>query len=248
MINRLAFALGRLPVKVRRGLARGAWWSIYPWSAYWRLGGNDPDVDEALRRHAARKGAVCWDIGAHHGIYAVGLARAVGPSGFVEAFEPDPVSLGRLRWHRRLNRLHHLRIHAVAVSDRTGDARIYQYSEFGGTTSHLPFQGENLDGVRSRPVATLRLDDWVRDQNPRLPDFIKIDVEGHAVPALRGTRETLARALPVVLLAVHTAEERDEGGAILSQLGYTLEPVSADDARRIARDAFGEFICHPPSR
>src|SRR4051812_11544121 len=42
--------LGRIPVKVRHGLARGAWWSIYPHSAYWRLGGNDACVEEALRQ------------------------------------------------------------------------------------------------------------------------------------------------------------------------------------------------------
>lgn len=240
--------LGRLPVPVLRGLACGAWWSVYPHSSYWRLGGNDPDIEAVLRRHACRPGLVCWDIGAHHGIYSVGLARAVGPGGRVEAFEPDPVSLGRLRWHRRLNRLDNLRVHAVAASDRNGSARLYQYDGFGSTTSHLPYPGESLDGVASSDIETARLDDWVDGGRLSPPAFVKIDVEGHALPALAGMRKTLSAALPVVLLAVHTREELDGGREFFSGLGYTLHPVSSHAAARLEKDCFGELVCLPPSR
>lgn len=239
--------LGCLPVPVLRGLSRGAWWSVYPHSSYWRLGANDPDVESALRRHACRPGFVCWDIGAHHGIYAVGLARAVGPDGRVEAFEPDPVSQGRLRWHRRINRLGNLHIHTVAASNRNGVARLYQYDGFGSTTSHLPYPGETLDHVPSRDIETARLDDWVENGLIRAPDFIKIDIEGHAFPALDGMRRTVTTSLPVILLAIHTDEERDGCGELLKGLGYTLEPVSPHAARRIEQDSFGELVCLPPS-
>ena len=247
MFTRLIEFLGRFPVPVLRGLARGAWWSLYPCSAYWRLGGNDPDVEAVLRRHACRPGLVCWDIGAHHGIYAVGLARAVGPQGCVEAFEPDPVSLGRLRWHRRLNRLSHLLIHPVAVSERNGPSRLYQYDGFGSTTSHLPYAGETLNGAASVGIETARLDDWVEAGRIRLPHFVKIDVEGHAVPALEGMRATLARARPVILLAVHTRDELTGGMAILQSLGYTLTAVSPAAAARIEAACFGELVCLPPA-
>lgn len=244
-LNRLKYFLGRFPVKVQRGLAHGAWWSIYPSSAYWRLGGNDPDVETALTRHAAHKNYICWDIGAHHGIYAVGLARAVGPDGRVEAFEPDPVSAGRLRWHKRLNRLSHLHIHEVAASEKSGEARIYQYNGFGATTSHLPFAGETLAHVPSAPIKIIRLDDWLREGRIRPPNFIKIDVEGHGVAALSGMKETLQNHRPIVLLAVHTAEERDRGSALLQELGYQLEPVSPATGIEIKERAFGELICLP---
>ena len=32
-----------LPVKVREGIAKGAWWTLYPFSAYWR-GGFEPEL------------------------------------------------------------------------------------------------------------------------------------------------------------------------------------------------------------
>lgn len=246
MISPLIRFLGHFPVPVLRGLARGALWSIYPHSSYWRLGGNDSDVETVIRQHACRPGLVCWDIGAHQGIYAVGVARAVGPDGCVEAFEPDPVSVGRLRWHRGLNRLRNLHIHPLAASNRNGTARLYQYHGFGSTTSHLPYLGETLDQVPFRDIQTARLDDQVAAGRIRPPAFVKIDVEGHALPALEGMRRTLASALPVVLLAVHTREERDEGGALLTSLGYKLEPVSPHAAARIESDCFGELVCLPP--
>ena len=234
--------LGLFPVLVRRGLARGAWWSVYPHSSYWRHGGNDDAVAEIVRRHGARPGLVCWDIGAHYGIHAVGLARAVGPAGRVEAFEPDPVSFRRLAWHRRLNRLTHLHLHPVAVSDRTGSASLFTYEGFGGTSSHLAFTGENTAGVASTSIASIRLDDWVDAGRIRPPGFIKVDVEGHAGPALRGAARTLAQHRPVLLVAIHTLEERNEATACLEAAGYRCEPLGE---LRAPGAHFGEMVALP---
>ncbi|MSU65186.1 MAG: hypothetical protein EXS38_03585 [Opitutus sp.] len=46
------------------------------------------------------RGWTCWDLGAHFGLYSVGLARRVGPAGQVAAFEPNPISFARLQRHR----------------------------------------------------------------------------------------------------------------------------------------------------
>lgn len=239
--------LGRFPVRVRRGLARGAWWSLYPCSAYWRLGGNDPAVEAVLRRHASQPGITCWDVGAHHGIYAVGLARVIGPDGRVEAFEPDPVSFGRLSWHRCLNRLANLRVHRVAVSAAAGSARLFHYHGFGATTSHLPYPGEGLAGVSSCAVETVALDDWFREGRVTAPDFVKIDVEGHGGAALAGMRRVLAAARPVVLFAVHSREEHEAVRAELLPLGYRLDPIDPEAADRLRTAHFGELVGLPSS-
>ncbi len=238
---------GLFPVKIRHGLARGAWWSVYPYSAYWRHGGTDPTIDDVLQRHAALPGLVCWDIGAHYGIYSVGLARAVGPTGRVEAFEPDPVSRRRLRWHRWLNRLSHLHVHSVAASAISHTARLYQYAGFGDTTSHLPYSNEQIEQVPYREITTVALDEWVDNGQIPSPQFIKIDVEGHAGPALEGMRRTLASARPVVLLAIHTEEEHGAARSVLNGLGYSLAPLLGNHAADVLATHFGELLCLPPS-
>ncbi|MCX6936320.1 MAG: FkbM family methyltransferase [Verrucomicrobia bacterium] len=247
MLTRILHFLGHLPVKVLRGLARGAWFSLYPHSAYWRLGGNDPAVEAALLHHACRPGLVCWDLGAHYGIYAIGLARRVGPAGRIEAFEPDPVSFRRLSWHARLNRLPQLKTHPVAASNAQSTSRLYQYESFGSTTSHLPFPGETLAGVPFREITTVALDAWVATGRIRSPHFIKIDVEGHAVPALQGMRHTLSIARPTILLGVHTHEELNGCRALLSELGYTLQPCSPASLAELETNPFGELLCLPPA-
>ncbi|MEO6994119.1 MAG: FkbM family methyltransferase [Lacunisphaera sp.] len=234
-------------MKIRHGLARGAWWSVYPYSAYWRRGGTDPAIDEVLQRHAARPGIVCWDIGAHYGIYSVGLARAVGSAGRVEAFEPDPVAHRRLRWHRWLNRLGHLHVHPVAASAVSNTARLYQYAGFGDTTSHLPYSNEQIEQVPYREITTVALDEWVELGRILPPQFIKIDVEGHAGPALEGMRRTLAKARPVILLAIHTEEEHGAARSALSALEYSLAPVLSNGAADVLATHFGELLCVPLS-
>ncbi|WP_082782601.1 FkbM family methyltransferase [Cephaloticoccus capnophilus] len=166
----------------------------------------------------------------------------------IEALEPDPVSQSRLRWHRRLNRLSQMHIHPVAASDQNTEARIYQYGRLGSSTSHLPYPDETLDHVPSVPIQTVRLDDWVAAGRVAAPDLIKIDVEGHGFSALCGMRETLAHHLPVIVFAVHDLRERDQGGALLRELGYTLTPASAASAESIADHAFGEYLCLPPGK
>lgn len=234
-----------LPVRVRRGPAKGAWWSLYPCSAYWRLGGNDAEVESVIQKYGTRPGSTCWDMGAHFGIYAVGMALAVGPQGRVDAFEPDPVSFRRLRWHRRINRLRHLHLHEAAATDTSGDARLYQYESFGGTSSHLPYTNETLEDVPYRTVTKVRIDDWVGAGILSRPDFIKMDVEGHAGPALRGMQQTLTSAHPVILVAIHTEEEFQQVSDLLGTLDYGCHTVSGTPAGNPAGSHFGELLFLP---
>jgi len=140
-----------------------------------------------------------------------------------------------------------MHIHPVAASDQNTEARIYQYGRLGSSTSHLPYPDETLDHVPSVAVQTVRLDDWVAEGRVAAPDLVKIDIEGHAFSALRGMRETLAHHLPVIVFAVHDLRERDQGGALLWELGYTLTPTSESTAESIATRAFGEYLCLPPN-
>lgn len=93
------------PVMILRGPARFSWWTLYPHSSYWRRGGHEPEIAGAIAMLGELTGKVAWDLGAHFGIHTVGFARQVGCSGQVVAFEPDPVSFGRLAHHVRMNRL-----------------------------------------------------------------------------------------------------------------------------------------------
>ena len=88
-----ATGLARSPVRVRHGIAAGARWPLYPWTSYWR-GTHEPALQACLMGlgNGDLTGWSCWDLGAHFGLYSVGLALGVGPTGEVAGFEPTPLS------------------------------------------------------------------------------------------------------------------------------------------------------------
>jgi FkbM family methyltransferase len=219
--------LDRLPVRVRSGIARGARWTLYPSTAYWR-GTHEPEVQAVLMGlgDGDIRGWCCWDIGAHFGLYSIGLARRVGPTGQVAAFEPNPLSYARLQRHVAMNDLPWLKTFAVAASDQPGPAEFYTYGDLNTTTTHLPYDDEpRTAAARAISVECQSLDTLVRAGELRPPHFIKLDVEGHGHRAMAGMAATLAQHRPIVLAALHSTPEADGIFARLGGLGYTHAAV-----------------------
>lgn len=225
-----------LPVRVRRGLPAGARWTLYPWTSYWR-GGYEPAVEAAIDRLGDLTSKACWDLGAHYGYYSVGLARRTGPTGQVAAFEPFPGNYARLERHRRMNALEWLKPFQAAVSDASGET-VFIVEE-GDTTNHLRYDREVVTTATAQiRVRTVRLDDLVARGELRLPDFMKVDVEGHGHHALAGALDSIRRSLPVMLMGFHSPEEVAGTEALLVPLGYRFEPVDPrhDPAGRVGAD------------
>ena len=216
------------PVRVRSGIAAGARWTLYPWSGYWR-GKHEPSLQRALLGLGNIQGWNCWDLGAHYGLYSVGLARLAGPNGTVAAFEPNPVSYARLERHRRMNGLSNLVTFPAAVSDRSGTAGLLTYGNLRSTTTHLAYESETL-GPETRPIGvqTLVLDELVAAGHLRPPHFIKVDVEGHAHKALAGAARTLAAYRPILIVAFHSAPEVAGIMALLTPLDYDSTVIATN--------------------
>lgn len=239
--------LGLWPVRVRGGLAHGARWTLYPWSSYWR-GTHEPAVQAALMALGGGDitGWTCWDLGAHFGLYSIGLARRVGPGGQVAAFEPNPTSFSRLSRHARMNRLPWLKLYAAAVSDQPGRAELYAFGDFGTTTTHLPYEGEaRPSDAATVSVPLVQLDQLVARGELRLPDFVKVDVEGHGHHALAGMRDSLRKSRPVLLVALHSPQEAEGVLSLLKPLGYTQREVGTSRSPDpfVGRD----FVFTPPA-
>lgn len=90
-------------VQVRSGMSQGMWMrlSLQDEARLWR-GDHEPTLQGALRA-AVLPGTVVYDIGAHMGSIALGVARLVGPKGHVVAFEADRRNAETLRDNRDRN-------------------------------------------------------------------------------------------------------------------------------------------------
>jgi FkbM family methyltransferase len=174
---------------------------------------------------------VSLDIGANRGVYSYLMRQH---SQAVIAFEPNPFYANLVR-----QALKDVKVIEAAISDHEGTSvlRIPLSEPIAGMGT---IEAENtLDQV---PVQRITIPLLTLD-SLKLSEigFVKIDVEGHELAALRGAAATIENSLPNFLIE---AEERHRKGAVasvrmfLSQYGYDglfhfdgkLLPIEAFDA------------------
>jgi FkbM family methyltransferase len=138
------------------------------------------------------KGATAIDIGANKGIYCYWLSRAVGRSGKVLAFEPQPEMIHYIKNRKRSFALDNVEITLTALSDRRGTAQLTRQRIGDGSASlQLERQGGGSELI-SVPLAML--DDF-EVSNLK---YIKCDVEGHEPSVFTGARRLIETFRPLV--------------------------------------------------
>jgi len=169
------------------------------------------------------RGSTAWDVGAHHGYYAVALARVVGAAGSVQAFEPFPESAEVVRRNVQLNRVSEtVAVHPCAVGAAVGTGRL-QLSENGpqnhSLVAALSFEGRTVEV----PVTTI--DAQVAALGT--PHFIKLDVEGAELEALRGASRLLGLGQTTFLFESETWDpRRGDVHGVFRAFGYTLTSLA----------------------
>ena len=148
----------------------------------------EPFLTEAFLR-LLRPGMVVFCLGAHIGYFTLLAARAVGPAGRVYAFEPAPDSFRLLVQNVELNGYHNVVAVPMAVSNRTGKARLYLHPS--NTGDHQLHAGD--EPRPSLEVDAVRLDDWITDRE-RAADVIQMDLQGSEMLAVEGMEDLLARS------------------------------------------------------
>lgn len=169
---------------------------------FWN-GMYEPDNQRVLARLADRLGGVVYDVGANVGLIAVPLARHVGADGHVSCFEPVPDNAARLRRNLALNNLANCVVHEMALGEATGEVLIAREVRNGSTSGNamiVSSDGQRLpryDMTQTVPVRSL--DEIVVERSLRMPNVIKLDVEGSEVGFLKGAANTLGEARPVII-------------------------------------------------
>lgn len=166
-----------------------------------------------------RDNTVFWDVGANVGFYTLLASTLVG-SGKVFAFEPVPRNLSYLRRHLVLNNVMNVEVLPLAVSDKTGSSSFE--TEDSGFMGRLSDQGRLL-------VSTATMDGLVDEGRALPPDYVKIDIEGAELCALRGARQTFQRFRPTLFLATHGRRVEKECCELLESWGYEWRCIQ--DAR-----------------
>lgn len=147
-------------------------------------------------RVEVQAGDVVLDVGAYKGESSVWLAGQAGSAGLVLAFEPNPVARAFLE-----------RNAAHAASVGIGQIQVLG-SAAGSDLCRASFIStaqscSRLDAGGEMTVNVTTLDEVVLDQRLATVDFIKMDIEGGEVDALKGASRTLLLHAPRLAVSVY---------------------------------------------
>ncbi|WP_158537201.1 FkbM family methyltransferase [Humitalea rosea] len=142
-------------------------------------------------------GDTAVDIGAHVGMMAMPMARRIGASGLLYAFEPSPETAARLRRTLAFNGLDgQVRVVEQAVGDQPGQALLH-FGSNTSTNSLLPAPG--TAGGAGVTVEVVRLDAAIPAGLPVA--VVKMDVEGAELGVLAGMPRLLAENPDLIVVA-----------------------------------------------
>jgi FkbM family methyltransferase len=167
---------------------------------------------------AARPGDIVIDGGGYWGDTALYFAQIVGPGGRVVSYEFEPSNLQALHYNLSLNPQLARRVDVVpsALWDRAGEE--VNVHPFGPGTS-IRSDGEAR-------ASTDTIDALVAREDVERVDFIKLDIEGAELNALRGAEATLRRFRPrLAVAAYHKADDLAAIPEYLAglQIGYSFQ-------------------------
>jgi len=190
------------------------------------LGTYEPELLRAIQDFT-EPGTLVFDIGANLGYVSLAIARVVGPTGQVIAFEPLPANFSRLRVNLGLNpEGERIRPVEAAVGARSTRSRFLKHAS-GGMGKLEGSSGRRFEYAESMEVQVVCLDDWVYQAGEAAPALVKIDIEGGEVQALEGMAHLLRDARPHVLVELHGPEAAGGAQQRLLAAQYRLHTMRA---------------------
>lgn len=150
--------------------------------------GKYEETEAKIMEQKISKGDIVIDAGANIGLHTLNMAKIVGKTGKVFAFEPEITNFGILKKNIKLNNYTNIFAEHKAVGEKDGIATLYRSNHPG------------MHKIDSKPqhskdklnVDIISLDNFFNKNHiqPKI-DFIKIDVEGFELSVLKGMKNIL---------------------------------------------------------
>jgi FkbM family methyltransferase len=218
-----------------------------------------------LLRHLAR-GDVAVDVGAHKGAYTYWMRRAVGASGKVYAFEPQPSLAAALLALAAGSGFDNVLVESLGLSSAAGTLTLNVPG--GGPSPGASFEPVRTPGRgagQSYPVPVTTLDTYFQGADRCRIRLLKCDAEGHELEVFRGGQRLLTEVRPCLLFE---CERRHRGSGSVDEVfrwlqalgyqGYFVDRAGPRDVAEFdprlhqadheARGYINNFLFLPPAR
>lgn len=222
--------VARIP---QRGRIRTSTFSEYV-AVYGLLPGRG---EQNMMRKRLAYAHTVFDVGANVGVWTV-LMSKFNPSARIHSFEPNSTIFNLLDVNVKENSCRNVTLINAAASDREGTA-LFQVPPSASIFGRIVPTEQPIDddarflNAKAAQVLRLRLADYCRQADIAEIDFMKIDVEGHELAALRGLQPLLSerrvRSLYVETIeANHTRAGSSFSDFVqfVSECGYELWTIN----------------------
>ncbi|HEX4961545.1 MAG TPA: FkbM family methyltransferase [Thermoanaerobaculia bacterium] len=234
---------------------------FYAWLAGRR---RRPNLEKIVFLSLVRPGDVVVDAGANTGYYTLLFSRLAGARGKVHAFEPVPPTFALLTACVAKGRgTGNVVLNSSALAERGGQVSLFVPGPDLGQASlacHTAGSWQGAGEVTGHSSVAVTLDDYAARLTAL--DFLKCDVEGAELPALRGGKAALRRFSP--LLAIEVCPDwtaafsyrPEDVVRFLASLGYdkfllvaeTLRPLLDPERELAALHGSANLLCAVSAR
>jgi len=188
---------------------------------YTSLAEDTGSIRDYIKYLAPREGEVILDVGAYCGLSVLAFSRAVGPSGRVIAFEPDPRNYEALQINLVESGATNVVAENQAMSGRAGTLR---FSSEGNMGSALV--ARETERGRTIEVQSTTLHDVVERHHLETIGAIKLDIEGAEYGVIESSTDIIGKLGARWAIELHadpvTGTPADIGRvrSIFDRLGY----------------------------
>jgi len=189
-----------------------------------------------LLRKVIEPGSLCLDVGANIGYFSVMMSALSGSPGCVYAFEPERGNFSILEGNSKLVNPEAAPIIArkVAISDECGLIHLVAGEE---STLHQVTKAPPTESSAIPAIPSISIDSLSDEIGDRIVTLLKIDVEGHELPAILGARNLIqSRRIKNIVIEVTPGEDASR-----------LEPLLSKNARLVRIWEGGRWIERPLS-
>lgn len=186
---------------------------------------------QKIFREFIKSNMIVLDVGANIGYLSLIAAQLVGPQGKVYSVEPGPDNLEYLQKNVTDNALSNVEILPYAAGAMH---RLRHFYLRDISTTHSFYAPTKPSDARSIEVQEIPLDEVVKER----VDFIKLDVEGEEIEALKGMRQILESNKKIQLLVEWSPKLLQRAGYSPSELpkwlrqeGFHLSVLSVHNGK-----------------
>lgn len=214
-------------------------WNIFFFGEYER------NTNQLLKKYI-KPDDVVLEAGANNGSETLLIAKLVG-SGMVHVFEPIPHVYKRLFTNMELNNVwDKVKLYDLALGD---EDKVVQFNIMPPNFCNQGMSskyGEN-DLTTKLDVKQKKVDTWVRENNIKRLNFIKMDIQGAEIDLLTGAEETIQRFKPVIF-----TEASDSWNSTinlynqLNKMGYKVFLITPGQLKSLDTESNivdGDWLC-----